>query len=212
MSEILALSGNNPFAVFGGSFNPPGLHHIALARFLAQRFASLRLVPCGFRNDKVRQDNDWMDSGLRRQIVDLAFRPLIVELAPLGLNIEIDYRDLETNRFSATAELAELYRQDGTPHFVVGADLVIGGATGQSAIQSQWYQGQSIWQELHWICLERPGFPLLAADLPPKCTVAVCNIEGSSSAIRQRLRQGKSIAGLVSPEIEAILLAQRAFL
>ncbi|MCE9519467.1 MAG: hypothetical protein K8R87_07945 [Verrucomicrobia bacterium] len=39
-------------ALFGGSFNPPGLHHRRIAEILAARFDEVRVVPCGPRPDK----------------------------------------------------------------------------------------------------------------------------------------------------------------
>ena len=39
-------------AIFGGSFNPPGLHHRRLAETLARKFDEVRVIPCGPRPDK----------------------------------------------------------------------------------------------------------------------------------------------------------------
>jgi nicotinic acid mononucleotide adenylyltransferase len=38
--------------IFGGSFNPPGLHHRKLAMALAERFDQVIILPCGSRPDK----------------------------------------------------------------------------------------------------------------------------------------------------------------
>ncbi|MDB6137426.1 MAG: ppnK, partial [Verrucomicrobiaceae bacterium] len=39
-------------ALFGGSFNPPGLHHQRIALALLARFDEVLVVPCGPRSDK----------------------------------------------------------------------------------------------------------------------------------------------------------------
>ena len=39
-------------AVFGGTFNPPGLHHRAIAIELSKHFDEVVIVPCGPRDDK----------------------------------------------------------------------------------------------------------------------------------------------------------------
>ena len=39
-------------ALFGGSFNPPGLHHRQIAETLARHFDEVIVIPCGPRPDK----------------------------------------------------------------------------------------------------------------------------------------------------------------
>lgn len=190
-------------AIYGGSFNPPGLHHRQVANLLAAHFSQVMIVPCGFRNDKVRQDSDWMAAGLRRVLLEAAFGD--------DARFNLDFRDLDSEGFTTTADLAEIYQKLGEPHFLVGADLLVGGGTGESAIQQSWYRGRWIWENLNWVCLERPGYPLADGDLPPRRILISADITGSSTLIRQRLRLGQSVATLVSPVVEQILIAQGAY-
>lgn len=198
-SAKIRLAGPEPFVLYGGSFNPPGLHHAAVVAALAERFDRIRLLPCGFRGDKAGPD--WLPEPTRRRLIDLAFAPLVPALAARGVELSLDYRDLDRAEFTTTYDLAALWLPAATPHFVVGADLLAGGGAGRSPIQTLWHRGDWIWRELHWICLERPGYPIGRADLPPRATVVECAIEGSSSRLRARLRAGQGIEGLASPAV-----------
>ena len=198
-------------AIYGGSFNPPGLHHIAVARLLCQQFSHVVVLPCGFRNDKVRGAEDWISSSLRRELMELSFTPVQREVASHGCRLDLDFRDLDNERFTTTADLAESFASLGQPWFVVGADLLLNGRHGKAPIQVSWYKGRWIWDHLHWICLKRPGYPLNPADLPPHHCLIDCDISGSGSLIRQRIRRGESVADLVTPAVEALLLSNQAY-
>lgn len=211
MQAISKSEQPTPFAIYGGSFNPPGRHHIEVARLLSNHFSRVIVLPCGFRNDKVRRHNDWIDPELRRTLLELSFRTLIDELAASGRILELDFRDLDNQQFTTTAELFEIYRVQGLPGFVVGADLLVAGATGNAPIQKTWYKGEWIWNNLHWICLKRPGYALDDADLPPHRQLIECSIEGSGSLIRQRIRAGQSINNLVTEPIENLLVSHKAY-
>ena len=106
--------------IFGGSFNPPGLHHRRIAEALAQQFDEVIVVPCGPRPDK-QTSND----------VDPIFRATLVSICFAGLpRVEVDLSDLEQAAFSHTAEIDARYASRGDVWHLVGADMVTGGAAG----------------------------------------------------------------------------------
>lgn len=149
--------------IFGGSFNPPGLHHYMVARILQDHFNKVIVVPCGPRgNDKPSTDD--VDPVHRAAMVDLTFGSLTDTS-----RVEVDLFDLEGGTFTRTHDLQQRYSVDGTDvwHYV-GSDLIAGGATGQSAIQRTWYRGSELWHELQFAVGLRPGHRLTEADLPPK--------------------------------------------
>lgn len=183
-------------AVFGGSFNPPGLHHRAMAELLSRSFERVLVVPCGFRPDKVRSSG-WIAPETRQRLAELTFAGLD--------NLEIDWDDLYRERFTPTIELALRYQERGELWFVAGADLLAGGARGESQIQGQWKEGPRIWRELNWVCLTRPGVAFDPADLPPHSRLLAFQVAGSSSAIRERLAAGESAVDLMVPEAAALL-------
>ncbi len=182
-------------AVFGGSFNPPGVHHRAIAELLAARFDLVRIVPCGPRPDKP-VTND----------VSPVHRATMAEYTFRGLDrVELDLFDLENETFTRTWQMEERFAGDGEIWHVVGTDLLAGGATGQSVIQREWARGKKIWNELRFIVVQRPPDTLDPDDLPPHSVVFETVADGASSTIRDRIFKGQAIDGMVIPQVAAYI-------
>ncbi len=177
--------------VFGGSFNPPGMHHRTIARQLAEHFDEVVVVPCGPRPDKpVVEDVPPMH---RAAMADMTFR---------GLDkVRVDLFDLEASTFSRAFELEERYASHAEVWHVVGGDLLARGADGRPVIRGEWARGSDIWQSLRFAVVHRPGYPFDADDLPPRARVFDNRAAGSSSDIRHRIFERRSIAGLAPPEV-----------
>lgn len=183
-------------AIFGGSFNPPGKHHAAIAVRLAQEFDEVRVIPCGPRPDKPETDNS-VPSVYRAALADIVFGGLP--------GVTVDLSDFEQETFTRNHELQRRFEPEGELWHVVGADLVVGGAMGESLIQRIWAHGVELWQEANFAVLHRPGYPLSPGDLPPHARVIELLVEGSSTAIREHLSHGKCVRDLVPPRAEAYL-------
>src|SRR3712207_6078098 len=103
-------------AVYGGSFDPPGLHHRRIVDELRQHFDHVVVVPCGPRPDK-------------RAGCDPVHRAALTDLAFGGLGrVEVDLFELEQATFTRTHALDRRYAGRGEVWHVVGTDLVAGGA------------------------------------------------------------------------------------
>jgi len=185
----------NRIAIFGGSFDPPGVHHRAIAKALVKEFDKVVVVPCGPRPDKKSANN--IDPTHRASMCDMAFRG--------NLNIEVDLFDLEQATFTRTHNLEIRYESRGEIYHVVGSDLVIGGRDGKSQIQRQWKHGKKIWKDLNFAVVLRDGYDLNPDDLPPHSVVISPKYPGSSSEIRERVFKNLLIDGLVTPEIKAYI-------
>ncbi|WP_395747434.1 NAD(+)/NADH kinase [Prosthecobacter sp.] len=183
-------------AIFGGSFNPPGKHHAAIAVRLAQEFDEVRVIPCGPRPDKPEADNS-VPSVYRAALADLVFGGLA--------GVTVDLSDFEQETFTRNHELQRRWEGDGELWHVVGADLVVGGAKGESLIQRVWAKGGELWEQANFAVLKRPGYVLEPGDVPPRGRVVEMVVEGSSTEIRERLSHGKCVRELVPPRAEAYL-------
>ncbi len=182
-------------AIFGGSLNPPGLHHRAIAQRLAGEFDEVRVLPCGPRPDKAVTNS-----------VPPVYRAALADLTFGGLpGVNVDLSDLELDRFSRNHELQSRLAGEGELWHVVGADLVAGGAAGESAIQRTWEKGGQLWNEARFAVLTRPGFKLDPADLPPQARVFELAETGSSTHIREQLGQGADVSALLTPRAHAYL-------
>jgi nicotinate (nicotinamide) nucleotide adenylyltransferase len=178
-------------AIFGGSFNPPGVHHRMIAKALAEQFHEVLVVPCGPRPDKP-VTND-VPSIYRATMVDMTFQDLE--------RVRVDLFDLESGTFTRTHELEERFRGEGNIWHVIGGDLMTGGADGKSPIHTEWEQGREIWDRLNFVVLKRPGFSFHQRDLPPNHRVVEIQVPGSSSQLRDDLFHRKEVGGRVLPVV-----------
>lgn len=175
-------------ALFGGSFNPPGIHHQRIATVLGERFDTVLVVPCGPRGDK--SATNLLPPVFRAAMADMAFSALP--------KVEIDLFDLEQERFTRSHALEARYSPRGEVWHVVGTDLVKGGARGQSEIQRTWEKGGELWLRARFVVLKRPGHRYDPADLPPHHEVIELDVPGASSDIRQKLVKGEDVSALLA--------------
>ena len=177
-------------ALFGGSFNPPGLHHRQIAEALATRFDEVRVVPCGPRPDK---------PGVVTEVPG-PFRAALCDITFGGMkNVVVDLFDLEQGEFTRNHALEKRFASQGEVWHVVGADWIEGGAKAKSAIHTGWERGAELWQTSHFIVLTRPGHQVDQKDLPPKSEVISLELDGSSSGVRELLLHGRDAGGMLMP-------------
>lgn len=179
-------------AIFGGSFNPPGLHHRRIAEALCQEFDRVIVYPCGSRPDKPTVND--VDSVFRATMVDLCFADLP--------KVEICLDDLEKDKFSRTHELQERYADRGEIWHVIGSDLVEGGREGKSFIHRVWHHAEDMWRNLNFAVIARPGYDVTHQDLPPRSRVVHFEAPGASSHIREQIFHREPISHLVTAPVE----------
>lgn len=182
--------------IFGGSFNPPGIHHIDCAKELAKRFDEVIVVPCGPRPDK-EATND-IEPVHRAAMADLAFRGIP--------DVRVDLFDLECGTFTCTEELDRRYAGPGREvwHFV-GTDLVQDGGQACSVIHRAWKNGHELWNRLNFVVGEREGYPIVREDIPKKAEVIRIPRSGSSTDIRRRAFERQSLIGHVHDDVRAYI-------
>ena len=177
-------------ALFGGSFNPPGLHHRAIAATLSSRFDRVIVMPCGPRSDKIA--TNLLPPVYRAAMTDMTFSGMA--------NVVVDLSDLEQEHFTRAHELDARFRTAGEVWHVVGVDLIRGGGSGESEIQRSWERGTQLWAEAHFAVLTRPGYKLKKADLPPHSELIELNVPGASREIRAKLERGEDVSAFVAPK------------
>lgn len=181
-------------ALFGGSFNPPGLHHRAIATHLSQHFDEVVIVPCGPRPDKI-VTND----------VEPVYRAAMVDMAFQGLeSVRVELFDLEALTFTRTHELDRHFSAAGEVWHVVGTDLLQGGAGGDSLIHRVWEHGVDLWNDGRFAVIQRPGYAFDAGDLPPRNQVFEVEREGAGDP-----RNGDAIRGSSTEIRDCVLRNER---
>ncbi|MFH0873441.1 MAG: hypothetical protein V1846_01225 [Candidatus Komeilibacteria bacterium] len=188
-------------AVFGGSFNPPGVHHRHIVEVLKQLgfFQHIVIVPCGPRPDKLTT-NDILPIH-RATMCDLTLGNIP--------GVEVDLFDLEQATFTRTHELERRYheqypgRQTEIWH-VVGPDLIAGGRR-NSFIATKWQRGQYLWSHLNFLVIASPRCQISEADLPPHSMVVKIDADGGSTVIRETIFRREDFTQLVTPEVAAYI-------
>lgn len=179
-------------ALFGGSFNPPGLHHRRIAELLARHFDEVRIIPCGPRPDKPEVGS-----------VPPVFRAALCDITFGGMErAVVDLFDLEGDTFTRNHALEEMFAPQGEVWHVVGADWLTGGAEGRSAIHTGWERGGELWQRSRFAVLTRPGHQLDARDLPPQHELFPIEMTDSSTEIRDLIQHGKNATHLLTPRAQ----------
>lgn len=183
--------------LYGGSFYPPGVHHEAVARIIVSILSPedrFIVIPCGPREDKMIVND--LSVNHRAALCDLAFKNIP--------HVEIDLTDLELSSFSRAWDLQQHYQERFPDHeicHVIGADLIAGGARGESEIQKKWFRGIEVWNTLHFVVQRREDVEWTEADLPPNAIVVDPSLSGSSTEIRDRIFKHQPFAHLVSEPV-----------
>ena len=197
MRDLLLRKGvlKKKVAVYGGSFNPPGIHHQQIVEKLQCCFDTVIVVPCGNRADKPSVNVTPIDC--RRNMAIKAF--------PESDSCKLDLYDLDADNYTPSYLLDIRYKKlypDAEIWHVIGEDIIAGGAEGNSEIHQAWNHGSWIWDNLSWAVLTRKGYGAAEADLPPNhLLIEIEGVVGSGTIIRERLKDGFAIDDLVSPKI-----------
>lgn len=180
-------------AVFGGSLNPPGLHHRRIAEALSALYDEVVVIPCGPRPDKPSTNDTRLVD--RAVMADLTFRGLP--------RVTVELFDLEAVTFTKAFQLEVMYRDRGEVWHVVGGDFVRGGQSGDSLIHREWEHGPEMWQRLRYVVVLQPDEQLGPGDLPPRHRVVRVDHRGSSAEVRSRVFHHQPIDDLVTPAVAA---------
>jgi len=195
--------------IVGGTFDPPHAAHLIQPRLVAERIGADAMVyiPTG------RSPHKPVDQ------TSPAHRLAMLRLMVAGipdirvLTLEIDR--LDNGRPSFTLDTLQALRQQFGPLTQGGPELRLLMGCDQAVAFHTWHEPQQIIELAEPVVMTRP--PLSASLLmdqlckvqPPEQAsqwasriVELPMLEISSTDIRQRVREGRSITGLVTPAVE----------
>ena len=185
--------------LLGGSFDPPHTGHLIAASDAYEALALDRLVfvPASVQPLKAGRETTSAEHRLAMAKLlvgdDARFQVDAVEIERGGLSYTVDTLTTLTARWPS----AELY-------WLVGADVPRSFA--------KWRQPERIVELATVVVLQRAGETPDLASMPgrPRC-LATRRIDISSTEIRDRVRQGKSIRGFVPDAVAAYIEAERLY-
>lgn len=188
--------------ILGGTFNPPHNGHIDMARRVKGEFSldEVSLMPCG---NPPHKDHGLAPKEMRLQMT---------RMCAAGTDVKVLDFEVKRSGFSYTSEtFAELREKEPETdyYFIVGADTVFELCT--------WHDFERLFKLTNFICVRRQNYDLLAlaaeiARLKQDygAHIFLSEYTGlfvSSSYIRRRVAESRSIEGLVPQSVEEYILA-----
>ena len=184
--------------IFGGSFNPIHVGHLALANEVCARGLADEVWFMVSPQNPHKQGNLMLDEGLRLKMVQLA-----VEGNPMFKACDFEFALPRPSYTIKTLSALEQQFPDRSFRLLIGAD--------NWGKFDRWYMGDEILERFGVIvyprgCDETPQLPNNALWMPAELH------DISSTAIREAVASGKGISGLVPVEVEQFIIENRLYL
>jgi len=185
--------------VLGGTFDPPHVGHLIAAVDAYERLELDKLIFIPTANQPLKQDKPAIAPAKDRlQMVRL--------LVGNDARFEVSETEIERGGLSYTVDTLEALRTERP-----GDELVL--IVGLDAMQSfdQWKDWKRIRLMAGLAVLTRDAAPQMSAEVGTATIVGTRRIDVSSSEIRERLRQGKSVRGFVTESVEAYIAERNLY-
>jgi nicotinate-nucleotide adenylyltransferase len=189
--------------LFGGTFNPIHNGHLKIARKVLNAFelAKIIFIPSGNPPHKSKKD-----------IAGASHRMKMLKLAIAGER-KFEVSDIEIRRkgisytLDTIKEIKKIYGKDAVLYFIAGLDMALD--------LPNWKDPSKVLNLARFIAVERPG--LSSEKLPDKYHEKIIFIRGisidvSSSDIRKRVKEGKTIKTLVPEAVEKYIKGHNLFI
>lgn len=190
--------------VLGGSFNPIHWGHLILASESREQLAleKVMFVPC-FHPPHKEIGEDMAPAKHRYRMVELA----------IGDNSYFEISDIELRReeksytVDSLRELKKVYGEEVEIYFLAGADSLKELPT--------WKDPDELLQLAYFVAANRPSCPEVRVEEKWRERIISIHIPGldiSSTEIRNRLKEGKSIKYLVPPLVEKYIYQHKLYI
>jgi nicotinate-nucleotide adenylyltransferase len=176
-------------ALFGGSFDPPHMGHVALATAAADAFAldTVFVAPVGRQPLKPGVHSESFAN--RLAMVALACAP---DSRLIPSDLDAPRPDGQPNFTVDTLRTIRLHAPEAELFAMIGADTYLG--------MSHWREPSQLFELAQWIVVTRPGFVLAPQAIAPEGRVhwlETVHVDVSATEIRRRLHQGLDCTGLI---------------
>lgn len=206
------MTSNEPkrVGIYGGTFNPPHIGHIHAAKEFLEimKLDELLIMPAAVPPHKVIEGKD--DPSVRLEMCREAFG---------GISDKVTVSDYEIKKggISYTVETLEHYAKEGTKlFFLCGADMFLTLET--------WNMPEKIFKNAAFVCAMRGDGSGTADDVGAYSSVLAnkfnaevfmlpsAAVRMSSSEIRDLIKHGGDISGMVTDGVGKIIHSRRLYL
>ena len=189
--------------IFGGTFNPPHKGHVRIVEKMTEEMNLDKVLIIPNKKPTHKRCDDLADNQHRLEMCKMAFHNPIYEVS----SIEMD-RDSDSYTIYTLNELAEMYPDDEF-FLIIGSDMFL--------IFNKWYKHKELLErctlcvasrdnddtirQLRAYAFDTLGIYIKELDGKHVHISPMSAYEVSSSDIRARIDEGKSIYGMTDPEI-----------
>ncbi len=187
--------------ILGGTFDPIHYGHLLLAEQLKEKLKLKKVIYVISANPPHKENPLMSRAQDRLEMVKLAIRD----------NPDFSISDLELKRkgksytVDTLAQLRKLHR-NSVLFFLAGSDII--------PELPEWKEPEKIFQQAKVAIALRPGFDRVDKNdrfIRKSILVPIDGLDISSSRIRRKVRQGKSIRYLVPPLVEKFIRAKKLY-
>ena len=181
--------------VFGGSFNPIHIGHLALANYLCEFGGLDELWFLVSPQNPFKQQTDLMDDCLRLELVRISTRRY-----PKFKASDFEFNLPKPSYTVHTLEELQKAYPERDFHLIIGSD--------NWNVFDKWREPERILSDFHVLVYPRPGYPIDADKvLPPTVRVVEAPVfEISSTFIRTSLQEGHDVSCFMDAEAYSYLL------
>lgn len=176
--------------IYGGSFNPIHRGHIELGQFICnQGYVDELWFLVSPQNPFKKAANDLLEDQRRLQLAQIAVK----NEARLQV-CDIEFRLPRPSYMYKTMEALEDAYPDRCFTLIIGADNWLAF--------DRWAEYQSLLAKYDILVFPRTGYPVQETEMPDRVQLLPSPIiDVSATEIRERIKQGRSAADLLTPDV-----------
>ena len=184
--------------ILGGSFNPIHAGHLVLAEEAREKLTLDKVIFVPAYVPPHKKDEELAEPNDRFKMVELAIRGNpVFEVSAFEIDGKTTSYSIDTLK-----AFKQKYGEDAKLFFITGADSLGELYT--------WKDIDQIFQASQFIVANRPGYEI--SNVPTGVdVVTITSLEISSSLIRKKMKEGKSIRYLVPEPVREYIIARRLY-
>lgn len=182
--------------IFGGSFNPIHIGHLALANFLCEYSELDEVWFMVSPQNPLKQQNELMDDQFRLKLVQAAIKGY-----PRFAASDFEFKMPRPSYMVNTLQQLSQSYPDREFHLIIGAD--------NWHSFPRWKSPEVILEKYHLLIYPRRGYDVDEKSLPPSARlIQTPLLEVSSTFIRESMAQGKDVRYFLHPEVFRLLIQE----